>query len=184
MLSLVVSLGFEAPTIALLNILHPIKRKMKWILLQSKRPIKTRPTINKSLVHLQVNTLYRVIIRRCTMLHLYRGTFHFYMAPRNQHTIQGDETATHNVTFVLWDISFLNVEEDLFHVTEGSEQSWRVFPSTCCGTCQQEKNFMLHELVKNALLNVVYQFSFSEFWYYASELEKLLNLSFPRNICV
>jgi hypothetical protein len=29
MLSLVVSLGFEAPTIALLNILHPIKRKMK-----------------------------------------------------------------------------------------------------------------------------------------------------------
>jgi hypothetical protein len=29
MLSLVVSLGFEAPTIALLNMLHPIKRKMK-----------------------------------------------------------------------------------------------------------------------------------------------------------
>jgi hypothetical protein len=29
MLSLVVSLGFEAPTIALLNILHPIKRKTK-----------------------------------------------------------------------------------------------------------------------------------------------------------
>lgn len=32
---------------------------------------------------------------------LYRGTFYFYMAPRNQHAIQGDETATQNVIFVL-----------------------------------------------------------------------------------
>jgi hypothetical protein len=131
MLSLVVSLGFEAPTIALLNILHPIKRKMKWILLQSKRNIKTCPSINKSLVHLQVNTLYRVIIQRYKMLHLYRGTFHFYTAPWNQHTIQGDETATRNVIFVLWDISFLNISGvqragwlDMAHTSHGNtEQS-------------------------------------------------------------